>query len=370
MLLKDFWKTIESDFPRGAIEIQDWQRLKELEQSLLFQGVSESPFGSPTYHRFTCLTQKLLDFKLKYKSGTELITRIPLSFLLNADIAQQCILPSYKRFHESYLSFYEEENRRREKSYSWSLFGGMGGRVLSFPPSEFDCLQNTWLSFKLRLNILTPSLILQLNEQESNPELKKESIVFFSSLLLEKNSFSDIKMTLINAISSLPQNSKIGFITVAPPPKDTELTFTIYDIQIEQVLDYLERIDWKGSDSDIRLLEDLALHLSKISSDLALDCNLNQTGVCSKISLKFNFLSQPEDLKSWEQTFNYLIEKELCSSNRAVTLLSFLSWKFEGGTFPCATFVNPWLTLEVTLQLDSPVDARAYLGFKEVTICP
>ena len=195
-------------------------------------------------------------------------------------------------------------------------------------------------------------------------------------LLLDKSLPDSVKQNLLNCFNSLPPEAKVFQVGVMLPRKTESqvVRLCISDIAISKIPQYLSKIGWQGSISEMSSILD---KISDFTDYIALNFAVGET-IFSKMGLEC-YNDKQLQIDSKRQLFiGYLVEQQLCTPEKADALLKYpgcSTEKSHQNLWPsnltnASKFVSPnfrsvivrYLNhIKLVYQPDRQLTAKAYL---------
>lgn len=138
-------------------------------------------------------------------------------------------------------------------------------------------------------------------------------------LLRNQDISTEIEHKLFQCLDQLPHNAYVFQIGTMLARKADAVRVCIRDIAPDQVGDYLRKLDWAGSVTELECwLKELSAFTERV--DIGID--LGET-IGAKIGLECYLSKQPKFEPRWEVFLNYLVDKGLCVPQKREGLLTY-----------------------------------------------
>ncbi|MBD2387082.1 hypothetical protein [Cylindrospermum sp. FACHB-282] len=193
-------------------------------------------------------------------------------------------------------------------------------------------------------------------------------------LLLKQDLSSAVEHQLFQCFDLLPKNAYVFQVGVMLARKSDAVRICIRNISPEEILNYLEQLNWSGS------IEQLSIILNELSSlvtRIDLDLDIGEV-ISPKIGLECYFEKQPKQEPKWQLFLDYLVDVGLCISEKRDALLEYPGYIRENSNqdlFPSnllkiSRIMGPqyeWIFLKglhhikVVFQSSESLQAKAYL---------
>lgn len=364
--LADYLRLVRPDVSTDLISPENWLNINALAQVL--------PSSITSFFGFEC--------RLGVKEAHA-------DFLICADAAQagrkvlasdndSLTLPGFLMEHEV-----------------WSQIHNFGTHWNTDTSPLYQQVRNVWLEFDINGhpgNIPIPSCFFGPEPIYSHPPDTGERVLFHShqwvtqtalKLLLDRNLPSKVERQLLNCFDLLPGSAYVFQIGVMLARKCDFVRICIRNISPEQILDYLAKINWQGSVSD---LKSILTKLSSFVERIDLDIDVGEV-IFPKIGLECYLDKQPKYEPRWQLFLAYLVETGLCIPEKRDALLAYPgyireksnqeSWpsgllklsQFLGSEYE-RVFFRGLHHIKVVYQPEIPLEAKAYLSANHSLLSP
>lgn len=138
-------------------------------------------------------------------------------------------------------------------------------------------------------------------------------------LLIDRDISPQVESQLFKCIDLLPSEAFVFQIGVMLSRKSDLIRICLRNITPQEILEYLRKIDWKGSFEQLELLLN---QISDLTQRIDLDIDVGEN-VKSKIGLECYLNRQPKFEPRWKNFLDYLVEKQLCLSEKRDSLLAY-----------------------------------------------
>ena len=144
-------------------------------------------------------------------------------------------------------------------------------------------------------------------------------------LLFDKNLSSKVECQLFKVFDLLPSHAYVFQIGAMLARNTETIRVCIKNISPEQILEYLVRIGWSGSISE---LEEVLTNLSTFVDAIALNIDVDEV-IGPKIGLECSWFKQPQFEPRYQLFFDYLVETGLCIAQKRDALLGYPGYLSE-----------------------------------------
>lgn len=193
-------------------------------------------------------------------------------------------------------------------------------------------------------------------------------------LLLKQDLPSAIEHQLFKCFNLLPKNAYVFQIGVMLARKSDAVRICIRNISPQQILNYLEQLNWPGAIDKLRIFLN---ELSTLVTRIDLDLDVGES-ISPKIGLECYFEKQPNQEPKWYLFLDYLVATGLCIPEKRDALLEYPGYIRENShqdVFPSnmlklSSLMGPqyeWVFLrglhhvKVVFQSSTPLQSKAYL---------
>ena len=195
-------------------------------------------------------------------------------------------------------------------------------------------------------------------------------------LLLNKDLPDLVKQNLLTCFRSLPPEARVFQVGVMLPRKTESkiVRLCISNIAIAEIPKYLNEIGWSGS---VSKLKSVLSDLSSFANFISLNFAVGDT-VFPKIGFECYIDKQPKISPKWHSFLDYLVERQLCTLDKADALLKYPGYSVEKShqdLWPSnlanasilvapsmrSTLVRFLHHIKIVYQPDRPLKAKAYL---------
>lgn len=254
------------------------------------------------------------------------------------------------------------------------------------PNSElYDKVLGLWFEFDVldsNSEKLIPNIFLQIKKTriDTKKDLKKFKWITKTAIpLLKGKTLSETtKKNLIKAVKNLPKGTSLIHVGTMLSRKKEGVRIVINRIKPKQVIPYLKSVGWSEESEKLSdLLKDLEDYVTRLVLHLNIGKKIDQ-----KIGLECSFSENKYHQETgWQEFLEYLVEKDLCSSQKKEALLSFpgvqqedLSDNFDMETYMIApkiknknyssALVRYLSHIKIVYNSDHSLEAKAYPGVR------
>jgi len=149
-------------------------------------------------------------------------------------------------------------------------------------------------------------------------------------LLIGQPLTEKMEKRFLHALQQLPQGSSVIHVASMLSRSVAGVRLVINRIQPNEIISYLISLGWTDENNG---LTTLIKEIENIASRIVLHINITENGVDQKIGLECAYQKDQYSLETrWESFFDYLIQKNACTSKKKVTLMSFLGAEQDDNT--------------------------------------
>ena len=204
-------------------------------------------------------------------------------------------------------------------------------------------------------------------------------------LLLNKSLPNLVKQNLLTCFNCLPPEASVFQIGIMLPRKAESQTVRvcINNIALSEIPQYLNAIGWQGSSAK---LKSILTDLSHFTNYVCLNFAVGDT-VHSKVGFECYIDKKPRINPKWRSFFDYLVEQQLCTPEKAEALLNYpglSAEEFHQNLWPSnlsnaakivypnlrSTIVRTLHHIKVVYQPNKPLQAKAYLWLGHLWLSP
>jgi len=349
----DFLSSIESNVSKKLISFKKYEEIKGLAKN--FHGNITSFFGFETRLKNNDATSDYL-FAISSKKGER---EALLSYLESHDFENETEWNNVKNFTQSWTD---------PKSILYDKIPGLW--------LEFDTSNNS-------INSYIPNIFLQVKPLRMDTDENIQTCKCLTNnalpLIIGRKISKIEEEKFFDCIKKLPKNASLIHVGTMLSRNNSGLRLVFKKIAVEQIKPYLDSIGWVDENNELDSILD---ELKRYASRIVLHIGIQENEVNKKIGIECSFSTDRYNEETgWENFLEYLVEKELCLTEKKSALLNFLGVEMENHSYdfnleefdrsvmlPDNNFSSALVRyishVKISYEPNKPLEAKAYPGVR------